>query len=109
MKPGRALAYTCEGCETQPELVSNIELTPNANGLGRTTVCLLCLAILQEFPPDDPRVVALLNRIADFKEAWPDEADVNVLFYAGTLTKTEPERALSMVVDWHRLKKSRGD
>ena len=102
------LAFTCEGCDTQPEQISNIDLMPNPNGLTRATLCLPCLSLLQDHPPTHPLVVALRNRIEDFQREWPVKADMNFLAYLGTIVGTDPDRAVALAVDWHRAKKSEG-
>jgi hypothetical protein len=91
------LAFTCESCEAQPQRIANVDLMRGGVMFTRATLCLDCLDIANSLPAIDPRVVALFNRVADFKDAWPEKAKMNRIAHAATICNNEPARALEIV------------
>jgi hypothetical protein len=91
------MMFTCESCDTQPERISNVELIGGVEQPLRVTLCSDCFEIGNTLPASDPRYVAMVNRIVDFKQAWPTKALCNRVAHAASLVKTEPEAALKVL------------
>lgn len=92
------LIATCEGCEAQPTETYNAELIGGVEKPLRVTLCVECLDLANSVAMTDPRYVALVNRIVDFKQGWPDKALINRALHAVSLVGKDDKEAIRVLM-----------